>query len=154
LTLKKGSLPAIKTCVKTSCAGRLRQPCFSFLIAGWSSPVARQAHNLKVVGSNPTPATSFPLATSRVARDFQISACLSEKAINCPKILLQTCYAFSLVFSAAIRFDEETPFSLSVPKFEFAMQGARLPFTNDVGARADPILAIFNIQADAPLNIS
>ena len=28
-------------------------------IAGWSSPVARQAHNLKVVGSNPTPATTF-----------------------------------------------------------------------------------------------
>src|SRR5215469_4227130 len=28
--------------------------------AGWSSPVARQAHNLKVVGSNPTPATKFP----------------------------------------------------------------------------------------------
>ena len=28
-------------------------------IAGWSSPVARQAHNLKVVGSNPTPATNL-----------------------------------------------------------------------------------------------
>ena len=28
------------------------------LDAGWSSPVARQAHNLKVVGSNPTPATN------------------------------------------------------------------------------------------------
>ena len=27
--------------------------------AGWSSLVARQAHNLKVVGSNPTPATNF-----------------------------------------------------------------------------------------------
>ena len=27
--------------------------------AGWSSPVARQAHNLKVVGSNPAPATKF-----------------------------------------------------------------------------------------------
>src|SRR5579863_1955910 len=27
------------------------------LIAGWSSPVARQAHNLKVIGSNPIPAT-------------------------------------------------------------------------------------------------
>ncbi len=26
--------------------------------AGWSSPVARQAHNLKVVGSNPAPATT------------------------------------------------------------------------------------------------
>ena len=31
--------------------------------AGWSSPVARQAHNLKVVGSNPTPATSIILKT-------------------------------------------------------------------------------------------
>ena len=26
-------------------------------IAGWSSPAAREAHNLEVVGSNPTPAT-------------------------------------------------------------------------------------------------
>ena len=32
-------------------------------IAGWSSPVARQAHNLKVIGSNPIPAT-------RQASDF------------------------------------------------------------------------------------
>ncbi len=29
------------------------------LAAGWSSPVARQAHNLKVTGSNPVPATNF-----------------------------------------------------------------------------------------------
>ena len=28
--------------------------------AGWSSPVARQAHNLKVTGSNPVPATKRP----------------------------------------------------------------------------------------------
>ena len=27
--------------------------------AGWSSPVARQAHNLKVAGSNPAPATNI-----------------------------------------------------------------------------------------------
>jgi hypothetical protein len=27
--------------------------------AGWSSPVARQAHNLKVIGSNPIPATKL-----------------------------------------------------------------------------------------------
>ena len=32
--------------------------------AGWSSPVARQAHNLKVVGSNPTPASIFVLLVS------------------------------------------------------------------------------------------
>ena len=29
--------------------------------AGWSSLVARRAHNPKVVGSNPTPATNFEL---------------------------------------------------------------------------------------------
>ncbi len=29
------------------------------LVAGWSSPVARQAHNLKVVSSNLAPATNF-----------------------------------------------------------------------------------------------
>ena len=34
-----------------------RFPFFRGFDAGWSSPVARQAHNLKVVGSNPTPAT-------------------------------------------------------------------------------------------------
>ena len=28
-------------------------------IAGWSSLVARRAHNPKVVGSNPAPATNF-----------------------------------------------------------------------------------------------
>ncbi len=33
------------------------------LIAGWSSPVARQAHNLKVVGSNPAPATKIKNST-------------------------------------------------------------------------------------------
>ena len=39
---------------------RRKQPeCEDNSTAGWSSPVARQAHNLKVVGSNPTPATTF-----------------------------------------------------------------------------------------------
>ena len=31
--------------------------------AGWSSPVARQAHNLKAAGSNPAPATSLTCST-------------------------------------------------------------------------------------------
>ena len=35
------------------------QPSGGFFVgAGWSSPVARQAHNLKVAGSNPAPATN------------------------------------------------------------------------------------------------
>ena len=33
--------------------------------AGWSSPVARQAHNLKVTGSNPVPATNITSQTAR-----------------------------------------------------------------------------------------
>jgi hypothetical protein len=31
--------------------------------AGWSSLAARRAHNPKVVGSNPTPATNYRLST-------------------------------------------------------------------------------------------
>ena len=40
--------------------------------AGWSSPVARQAHNLKVVGSNPTPATKKALENIDVFKGFSI----------------------------------------------------------------------------------
>jgi hypothetical protein len=39
--------------------------------AGWSSPVARQAHNLKVVGSNPTPATIPTPSSQRRQRHAQ-----------------------------------------------------------------------------------
>ena len=35
--------------------------------AGWSSPVARQAHNLKVTGSNPVPATRKARQLKRLA---------------------------------------------------------------------------------------
>ena len=35
--------------------------------AGWSSPVARQAHNLKVTGSNPVPATKFLRVIKRLS---------------------------------------------------------------------------------------
>jgi hypothetical protein len=38
--------------------------------AGWSSPVARQAHNLKVVGSNPAPAPKVSLMASRLRGFF------------------------------------------------------------------------------------
>ena len=36
--------------------------------AGWSSPVARQAHNLKVAGSNPAPATNHSGTPDRKVR--------------------------------------------------------------------------------------
>jgi hypothetical protein len=38
---------------------RSKQGLTSRVDAGWSSPVARQAHNLKVTGSNPVPATKY-----------------------------------------------------------------------------------------------
>ena len=38
--------------------------------AGWSSPVARQAHNLKVTGSNPVPATN---SKARLSQDSGLS---------------------------------------------------------------------------------
>src|SRR6202022_4700394 len=53
-----------------------------WFIAGWSSPVARQAHNLKVIGSNPIPATTdtdTPVAKAAEVSRFQVfsTACAS-----------------------------------------------------------------------------
>jgi hypothetical protein len=36
--------------------------------AGWSSLVARQAHNLKAAGSNPAPATNLLAASTRLRK--------------------------------------------------------------------------------------
>jgi hypothetical protein len=47
--------------------------------AGWSSPVARQAHNLKVVGSNPTPATTEKPAK----RIFWYNASVARSGLSC-----------------------------------------------------------------------
>ena len=41
--------------------------------AGWSSPVARQAHNLKVTGSNPVPATKRSPSGRKVWRASSVS---------------------------------------------------------------------------------
>src|SRR3954452_22822781 len=56
--------------------GRPREPQATGHDAGWSSPVARQAHNLKVAGSNPAPATTPPSDASvqPVARACSASA--------------------------------------------------------------------------------
>ena len=48
--------------VENAAAETISQRRFCFCVtgdAGWSSPVARQAHNLKVAGSNPAPATKL-----------------------------------------------------------------------------------------------
>jgi hypothetical protein len=66
--------------------GREANPRFLlyYFGAGWSSPVARQAHNLKVVGSNPTP------ATKQKARHVNalVGFCMCEIAQNHLKLVL------------------------------------------------------------------
>jgi hypothetical protein len=48
-------------CIHAACDVECLLSCVRHIthIAGWSSLVARQAHNLKVLGSNPNPATIF-----------------------------------------------------------------------------------------------
>ena len=46
--------------------------------AGWSSPVARQAHNLKVVGSNPTPATRIRRLIKRLRAALRGGVCVPD----------------------------------------------------------------------------
>src|SRR5207249_4013401 len=43
--------------------------------AGWSSLVARQAHNLKIAGSNPAPATKSP----RVSKIYRVYVLQNRK---------------------------------------------------------------------------
>ena len=53
--------------------------------AGWSSPVARQAHNLKAAGSNPAPATKIPpqytiqAQRSSLTENTRMYACLNVR---------------------------------------------------------------------------
>ena len=42
----------------------------SSVVAGWSSLVARQAHNLKVAGSNPAPAPNLKALVGNDLRGF------------------------------------------------------------------------------------
>ena len=67
-------------------------PCPDLEIdAGWSSPVARQAHNLEVVGSNPTPATNIQSDFYRFSK-FQENVCEHFKKMSvsapCPAVCL------------------------------------------------------------------
>jgi hypothetical protein len=57
--------------------------------AGWSSPVARQAHNLKVVGSNPTPAPNLAGARGRAGRSLIGNA--TNRAPRGPRAGAGTC---------------------------------------------------------------
>src|SRR5947209_9318044 len=73
---KSRSSPGFETGASKNPFPMLKMPLSSYLAAaflfgvtgdaGWSSPVARQAHNLKVAGSNPAPATNNSAAFGRL----------------------------------------------------------------------------------------
>ena len=52
----------------------MRAPRSRGSVAGWSSLAARRAHNPKVVGSNPTPATTYTKASAQNAGAFFVKA--------------------------------------------------------------------------------
>jgi hypothetical protein len=59
------------------------------LDAGWSSPVARQAHNLKVTGSNPVPATKLNKARRTMRRAFCVGQSLTVAPLTpCARLFL------------------------------------------------------------------
>ena len=53
--------PAVRQTAKRFVDVRINRVAVYLEDAGWSSPVARQAHNLKAAGSNPAPATKIPI---------------------------------------------------------------------------------------------
>jgi hypothetical protein len=55
-----------------------------FFGAGWSSPVARQAHNLKVAGSNPAPATKINPQPQQVSGFFDSQVNLHKVNVEAP----------------------------------------------------------------------
>ncbi len=63
---KSRASPGITVCENTKTHSLVLAPIPS--VAGWSSPVARQAHNLKAAGSNPAPATNS--TTTKPSQDL------------------------------------------------------------------------------------
>ena len=64
-----------------------RWGCGPFGDAGWSSPVARQAHNLKVVSSNLAPATILALTADPKASFISPSVLCRSSASKHPVVL-------------------------------------------------------------------
>ena len=60
------------------------------VVAGWSSSVARRAHNPKVVGSNPTPATTRLGLERNALRAFVLFSAEVSRAGNASKFVQQT----------------------------------------------------------------
>ena len=93
--------------------------CYTIIVkydAGWSSPVARRAHNPKVGGSNPPPATNNKKHLSQIGVFFiihytkaDISYCLSvmrpasvARWVSAEKIVRWTVFSNGVAQSASL----------------------------------------------------
>lgn len=59
-------------------------------IAGWSSLAARRAHNPKVVGSNPTPATNKSLDLARKVKVKKLKGAAEPFFISIGKVVFSS----------------------------------------------------------------
>ncbi len=113
-------------------------------VAGWSSPVARRAHNPKVVGSNPAPATNFPygvpLEESQITTQVAQSALTNLKealSLKSPSKLERDGtiqrfeYSYELIWKLARRVLKENEVEADVPKAIFRELG-RLDWIQNV----------------------
>ena len=86
-------------------------------VAGWSSPVARQAHNLKVVGSNPTPATNKNLSKYKVIAPHGALLAFERKGL-CPACVRIVYHLQNSILWLICGYSEPTPpFLTSLYKF-------------------------------------
>ncbi len=93
-------------CRNQSVSPRLAHEFRYHIGAGWSSPVAREAHNLEVVGSNPAPATSlFGWETDR-SRLFEEAGVLQQR--KTPAFFVFSCNLLGLNHSPETRFSSAT----------------------------------------------
>ena len=81
-TWESRSPPNLERNTKIPLPKRYQLPQSDINGAGWSSPVARQAHNLKAAGSNPAPATNKTLPKPPHAVAFVYVAASAKSRID------------------------------------------------------------------------
>ena len=72
-------------------------------VAGWSSPVAREAHNLEVTGSNPVPAIRPVLVTGAIPEEPAVTRVVSAGSVVSCGAVLPHADACGVAFRVALR---------------------------------------------------
>ena len=71
-------------------------------VAGWSSPVAREAHNLEVTGSNPVPAIRPVLVTGAISEEPAVTRVVSAGSVVACGSVLPNADACGVAFRVAM----------------------------------------------------